>query len=97
MRSNCLIYALREWWRKAEPGHEIYLYMCIFGSWLCFRRSRIRWGVFHALAGRMNWETGHIEVKSFKPPSGHVKYGVAPFFDGEVVAGDLPDHMRYPP
>lgn len=80
-RSNCLIYALTAWLRAAPPGEE---------SYLVLRRSRVRWGILHALHGRLDESTGQIVVSSYKPPPGHVKTKVAPLFDGSVVGGDKP-------
>lgn len=79
MRSNCLIYALTAWLRAAPPGEE---------SYLLIRRSRVRWGLFHALHGRLDRDTGQIAVTSYKPPPGHKKTRPAPFFDGKIVEGD---------
>lgn len=81
MRSNCVIYALTQWLRKAVPGEEDYLVI---------RRSRVRWGVFHMLHGTLDPETGQIKVTSYKPPDGHAKTRFAPFFEGRVREGDTP-------
>lgn len=80
-RSNCLCYALPRWLTRARAGEETYL---------IFRVSRVRWGFFHVLLGRLDQETGQIVVSSYKPPPGHVKTGFAPKFKGEVVDGDKP-------
>lgn len=78
-RSNCLFFALPRWLRKTPPGEETYL---------IFRRSRVRWGIFHCLLGVLDPETGQIKVVSYKPPPGTVKTGFAPTFHGSVVEGD---------
>jgi hypothetical protein len=79
MRSNCLIYALTAWLKSASPRDE---------SYLIIRRSRVRWGIFHMLHGKLDHATGQIAVTSYKPPPGHKKTKPAPFFDGHVVDGD---------
>lgn len=81
IKSNCLIYALTTWLKPAPPGEE---------SYLLIRRSRIRWGMFHMLHGRLDRATGQIAVTSYKPPPGHEKTGFAPMFDGQVRDGDNP-------
>lgn len=79
MRSNCPIYALTAWLRAAPPGEE---------SYLLIRRSRVRCGMFHALHGTLDSDTGQIRVTSYKPPPGHVKTGPDPLFKGSVRDGD---------
>lgn len=80
-RNNCLCWALPRFLTRARAGEETYL---------IFRVSRVRWGFFHVLLGRLDQETGQIVVSSYKPPPGHVKTGFAPKFKGEVVDGDNP-------
>lgn len=83
VKSNCVFYALPRWLRevvrKQPPGEETYLII---------RRSRIRWGFFHLLHGKLDPETNKIEVTSYKPPVGHKKTRFAPTFEGTVVHGD---------
>lgn len=79
MKSNCLFFALPRWLEKAPPGEEYYLVI---------RRSRIPWGVFHMLLGRLDPVTGQLALTSYKPPPGHKKTGFQPTFNGKVVEGD---------
>lgn len=76
MKSNCLFYALREWFGALRRGEETYFVI---------RRSRIPWGIFHTLHGRLDPATGQIAVTSYKPIDPR-KQG--PFFRGDVVQGD---------
>lgn len=80
-KSNCILWAVPRWLRKADPGEE---------SYLVIRRSRIAWGILHMLHGTLDPKTGQIKLNSYKPPPGHVKTGFAPVFHGEVVEGDQP-------
>ncbi len=77
--NNCICWALPRWIKRGAAGEETYL---------IFRLSRIRWGFFHCLLGVRDPATGQIAVKSYKPPSGHVKHKPAPIFNGSVVDGD---------
>jgi len=79
MKSNCVFWALPKFLQRAKPGEETYL---------IFRRSRIAWGFFHCLLGRLNPLTGEIQVESYKPPAGHKKTKPAPVFEGVVIKGD---------
>ena len=77
-RSNCVIYALAAWLRAAPPGEE---------SYLVIRRSRIRWGIFHCLHGKLDHATNQIEVTSYKPV---IPRKQGPTFPGHIVVGDKP-------
>lgn len=78
-KSNCILFALPRFLRKAPPGEETYLVI---------RRSRVAWGFCHTLVGTLDPATGQIAVQSYKPPPGHKKTGFAPVFEGAVVNGD---------
>lgn len=78
-RSNCIFWALPKWLKRAKSGEETYL---------IFRLSRVRWGFFHCLIGRLDPTTNQISVHSYKPPPGTIKTGFAPVFEGSVVEGD---------
>jgi hypothetical protein len=80
-KNNCLCWALPRFLTRAKHGEETYL---------IFRASRVRWGFFHVLIGKLDPETGQIVVSSYKPPDGHQKTGFAPTFKGDVVDGDKP-------
>lgn len=78
-RLNCIRYAWAAW-RKAPPGEETYLII---------RRSRVAWGFCHFLFGRLDPETGQINVLSYKPFTPE-KRGIELSFEGRVVEGDKP-------
>lgn len=78
-KSNCLFYALPRWLKAAPPGEEYYLVI---------RRSRVPWGMFHMFLGKLDPQTGKLDLTSYKPPPGHHKTGFQPTFDGKVVEGD---------
>lgn len=79
MKSNCVIYAVREFIRAWRKGEEAYL---------CFRTTRVKGGVLHCLVGKLDELTDQVAVRSYKPPAGHKKRGFAPLFHGSVVHGD---------
>lgn len=81
MRSNCVLWALPRWLRKAEPGEE---------SYLVIRRSRVPWGILHCLTGKLDKATGQLALESYKPIGDQHKQGFEPVFRGEVVEGDKP-------
>lgn len=81
MRSNCVLWAVPRWLRKAEPGEE---------SYLVIRRSRVPWGILHCLHGTLDKATGQIVVHSLKPIGDQHKQSFEPIFHGEVVEGDQP-------
>lgn len=88
MRSNCILWAVPRWIAKGRQEQCKYL-VIPFGKWsLCFRWSRIPWGILHCLLGEMDPVTGQISVQSYKPPLGHKKTGLALTFKGQVVEGD---------
>lgn len=78
-RSNCLLWAIPRWLMRGRQDQSPYL---------LFRWSRIPWGILHCLLGEMDPVTGQIAVRSFKPPIGHRKPGIALTFEGSVVEGD---------
>lgn len=78
-RSNCVFFALPKWLAGVKAGEETYLVL---------RFSRIRWGFFHMLLGKMDPKIGQIALTSYKPPPGHKKTGFQPVFNGTVVEGD---------
>lgn len=90
--TNCLLFAIAIWWRRRirsfrawrngvtlRPTERYYL----------IRSSRISWGLFHVLVGRMDRSTGQIKVMSYKPDTAE-KMGIELLFKGRVVRGDLP-------
>jgi hypothetical protein len=78
-RSNCLSFAvalfLRRWAKKRG------------NNYLVIRLSRIPWGFFHVLHGKLDRNTGQIKVVSYKPDVAE-KTGFAPIFNGHVERGD---------
>ena len=87
-KSNCLLWAIPRWIANGRQDQSPYFIIKFFGAFLCFRWSRIPWGFLHCLLGRMDPVTGQIAVKSYKPPLGHHKTGIALTFEGQVVEGD---------
>lgn len=89
--SNCILFAIALWfrcWRRSRRrrrqgktvGHPTYV---------CIRLSRIPWGLFHVLHGRLDSETGQIKVVSYKPNICN-KQGLEIVFRGHPARGDLP-------
>lgn len=85
-RSNCLVYALREWLRPSPPGGE---------SYLLVRRSRINWGFVHFLSGRLDPRTNQIAVTSYVPDVEEGKARGGPWFFGAPKAGDWPTALMW--
>lgn len=92
--SNCILFALALWWRRRirrfrawrngvvlRPSERYYL----------IRSSRIRWGLFHVLVGRLDRATGQVELFSYKPDTPE-KNDIELLFKGRVVRGDMPEH-----
>jgi hypothetical protein len=93
-RSNCILFAVALWlrrWTRArrnDKRHDDYLVLHLFGrDYLLFRLSRIPWGIFHVLHGKMDRNTGQIKVVSYKPNKKH-KTGFEPIFRGHIERGD---------
>jgi hypothetical protein len=93
-RSNCISFAvalyLRRWARarRNDKRHDDYLVLRLFGrDYLLIRLSRVRWGIFHVLHGKLDRNTGQIKVVSYKPDVAE-KTGFAPIFKGHVERGD---------
>lgn len=81
-KSNCLFWASRKWLQRGIAGQETYL---------CFRITRIKYGIIHCLLGELDPTRYRINMMSYRPPHGHAKTGFAPVFKGSVIEGDLPD------
>lgn len=76
MRSNCLAFALRLWWRRSRKGKPVYLLA---------RRSR--WGRFpHFLVGEVR--AGRMRLVSYVPRAPRDKSCPPPCFSGRVKWGD---------
>jgi hypothetical protein len=87
-RANCLIFALALYWRRwrwsrkrTKRGEDAAV------SYICFRTSWVGWGIFHALHGKMDRNTGQIKVVSFKPDTAE-KSDIELLFRGHVQRGD---------
>lgn len=101
MRSNCLIWALwnyvgkvRTWARSGMPkGQEPYLV-------LRPSRFRPRW-VPHFLVGKLDKDTGAMDLESFKPVAGKDVpvwlVWLKVLFVGRVERGDFADSSVLPP
>lgn len=80
MRSNCLFWSWRLYWRRRASGHEGYLLV---------RRSRS--GPFpHFLYAEVR-RTGTLRVVSFKPLVAREKAMPPPWFRGTGRWGDFAD------
>ena len=82
--TNCLFFAVALYlrrWRKARARNEQ------FDDYILFRLSKIKWGVFHVLYGRLSKVTGHARLISYKPNTPE-KDGVEIVFNGHVERGD---------
>lgn len=80
-RANCIIFAVALWlrrWRRGKAATE---------SYLVIRVSRIPWGVFHVLHGKLDRNTNHLKLVSYKPNAAE-KTRPAPLFEGHVERGD---------
>lgn len=84
--TNCLIFAIalywRRWrWSRKRPNAG--------DDYLIVRRSRVPWGLFHVLHGKLDRTTGQIKVVSYKPHTAE-KDGIEIVFRGYVARGDMP-------
>lgn len=92
--ANCLLFALALMWRRRmrrfrawrngvvlRPSERYYL----------IRSSRIRWGLFHVLVGRLDRKTNQVKIASFKPDTPE-KVRIELLFKGHVARGDMPNH-----
>ena len=78
MRSNCIIFALKLYWRRRAKGDEVYL---------ALRKSR--WGAFpHVLLMRRCLD-GRFRAVSFKPTDPQARKVPPPLFKGASKWGDL--------
>ncbi len=85
MRSNCLFWSWRLYWRRRSKGHEGYLLI---------RRSRS--GSFpHFLYAEFR-RVGTLRVVSFKPVAPREKKLPPPLFTGSSRWGDFPDTVAEP-
>ena len=95
--ANCLLFALALLWRRRmrrlkawrngvvlRPSERYYL----------IRSSRIRWGLFHVLVGRLDRKTNQVKIASFKPITPE-KVRIELLFKGHVVRGDAPTEQNY--
>jgi hypothetical protein len=80
-RSNCIIFALTLWFRRARRGKR--------NNYLVIRMSRVPWGILHLMHGRHDSVTDQIRVVSYKPDADR-KTGVELAFRGHVERGDKP-------
>lgn len=94
--TNCLLFALALMWRRRirsfrawrngvtlKPSERYYL----------IRSSRISWGLFHVLVGRLDRTTGQIKIFSYKPDTPE-KAGIELLFKGHVARGDMPNNHQ---
>lgn len=79
--SNCLSFAIALWLRRWRKGRR--------NNYLVIRLSRVPWGLFHILHGKLDPRTGQIKVVSYKPDRAG-KTGVEIAFRGHVERGDAP-------
>lgn len=83
MRSNCLMFAWRLYWRRRARGKEGYILL---------RRSRS--GPFpHALYAEVR-KTGSLRLVSFKPVAPREKKVPPPLFKGASRWGDFVDTIE---
>lgn len=88
--ANCLLFAFALFWRRSmrrlrawrngvtyHPSERYYL----------IRASRVRWGLFHVLIGRLDRTTNQVKIVSFKPETLE-KVSIELMFKGRVVRGD---------
>lgn len=96
MRSNCLIFALRLYWRLSRRWERnLDRGLLTPRPRLVWRGSFIRGGPFHLLVGRGRMD-GTLRVVSYKPPTHSKPYwGHAGLFTGRVVWGDPPWPPRF--
>lgn len=91
MKSNCIIFALRLWWRSWKRGRRRQRADRMGAeTYICWRLSRVPWGMFHVLHGKLDRSTNQIKVVSYKPDRPE-KAGVELLFKGRVVRGDKPN------
>lgn len=84
--TNCLIFAITLYWRRWRWSSKRGL-AC--DDYLLVRRSRVPWGLFHVLHGKLDHATGQVRVISYKPNTAE-KDGVELVFRGHVARGDMP-------
>lgn len=83
-KSNCLFWAVPKCIQRGIAGQETYL---------CFRVSRVPYGVFHCLLGDRDPTRIRINMVSYKPIGNQNKAGFEPVFHGQVIEGDdVTDH-----
>ena len=61
--------------------------MFVLAIYLLLRRSRVHWGVFHMLHGRIGTRTGRFYLVSYKLIEKE-KRNIEPLFRGQVERGD---------
>jgi hypothetical protein len=83
-RSNCILFAIALYWRRLAWAHR---HSQHHDDYIVLRLSRIQWGIFHVLHGKLDRNTGQIKVVSYKPDVAE-KTGFAPIFKGHVERGD---------
>lgn len=84
--SNCLIFALVLYWRRWRSARKRGVPS---DDYLLIRRSRVPWGLFHVLHGKLDRNTGQVKVVSYKPNKPE-KETVEIVFRGHVARGDIP-------
>ena len=84
--TNCILFALALYWRRwrwARSRNE----PC--DDYIIIRASRVPWGLFHVLHGRLDPTTDQIKVVSYKPNT-PTKRDLELVFQGHVARGDKP-------
>lgn len=88
--TNCLIFAIALYWRRwlwsRKRGKSC-------DDYLLVRRSRVPWGLFHILHGKLDRTTGQVKVLSYKPNTPE-KDGIEVVFRGHVARGDMPSSLN---
>lgn len=86
-RANCIIFALALWLRRTLRASRASSDQVVSESYIVFRLSRIRFGLFHILHGKLDKTTNQLKLVSYKPNVPE-KTRPAPLFAGHVVRGD---------
>lgn len=77
MRSNCIMFALRLYWRRRKRGDEVYI---------AVRRSR--WGLFPHVLIMRRCQDGRFRAVSYKPLNPKERKIPPPLFKGSSKWGD---------
>lgn len=92
MRANCILFAVALWVRRRQRrrllrARGVSVERLPGESYLVIRLSRMPWGLFHVLHGKLDRNTDQIKVISYKPVTPE-KAGVELVFKGRVSRGD---------